>query len=84
MKKPYGLGPGGTTSCGEAADCPARAAVAGRKFAGRAAPGFVRRIDNEPGKCNGAPASAYWSNWHAKPHGKWIYSTLGAGSYRPK
>jgi hypothetical protein len=47
-------------------------------------PGFICRIDNEPSKCNGAPASAYWSYWHAKPHGKWIYSTLGAGSYHPK
>jgi hypothetical protein len=47
-------------------------------------PGFICRIDNEPSKCNGAPAAAYWSYWHAKPHGKWIYSTLGAGSYHPK
>lgn len=46
-------------------------------------PGFICRIDNEPTKCNGAPASAYWSYWHAKPHGKWIYSTQGAGSYHP-
>jgi hypothetical protein len=47
-------------------------------------PGFICTIDKEPGKCNGAPAKAYWSYWHAKPHGKWIYSTLGAGSYHPK
>ena len=47
-------------------------------------PGFICRIDSEPSKCNGAPASAYWSYWHAKPHGKWIYSALGAGSYHPK
>ncbi len=47
-------------------------------------PGFICTIDNEPNPCNGAPASAYWSYWHAKPHGKWIYSTLGAGSYHPK
>jgi hypothetical protein len=47
-------------------------------------PGFICRINNEPSKCNGAPASAYWSYWHAKPHGKWIYSTLGAASYHPK
>jgi hypothetical protein len=47
-------------------------------------PGFICTIDKEPSKCNGAPARAYWSYWHAKPHGKWIYSTLGAGSYRPK
>jgi hypothetical protein len=47
-------------------------------------PGFICRISNEPTKCNGAPASAYWSYWHAKPHGKWMYSTLGAGSYHPK
>ncbi len=47
-------------------------------------PGFVCTIDKEPKKCNGAPATAYWSYWHAKPHGKWIYSTLGAASYHPK
>jgi hypothetical protein len=47
-------------------------------------PGFICRINKEPRKCNGAPASAYWSYWHAKPHGKWKYSTLGAASYHPK
>jgi hypothetical protein len=47
-------------------------------------PGFICTIDKEPRKCNGAPATAYWSYWHAKPHGKWKYSTLGAGSYHPK
>ncbi len=47
-------------------------------------PGFICRIDKKPRKCNGAPASAYWSYWHAKPHHKWIYSTLGAASYHPK
>jgi hypothetical protein len=47
-------------------------------------PGFICRINSEPRKCNGAPAKAYWSYWHARPHGKWIYSTLGAGSYHPK
>jgi hypothetical protein len=46
-------------------------------------PGFICRIDSEPSTCNGAPASAYWSYWHAKPHGKWVYSTLGAASYHP-
>ena len=47
-------------------------------------PGFICTIDHRPKKCNGAPASAYWSYWHARPHGKWIYSNLGAGSYHPK
>ena len=47
-------------------------------------PGFICRINKKPKKCNGAPASAYWSYWHAKPHHKWIYSTLGAASYHPK
>jgi hypothetical protein len=46
--------------------------------------GFVCRIDSKPGSCNGAPVSAYWSYWHARPHGKWIYSTMGAASYRPE
>jgi hypothetical protein len=47
-------------------------------------PGFICTINNRPKKCNGAPASAYWSYWHARPHGKWKYSTLGAASYHPK
>jgi len=47
-------------------------------------PGFVCTIDHRPKKCNGAPTSAYWSYWHAKRHGKWMYSKLGAGSYHPK
>jgi hypothetical protein len=47
-------------------------------------PGFICTIDRRPSKCNGAPTSAYWSYWHAKPHGKWMYSKLGAGSYKPK
>jgi hypothetical protein len=46
-------------------------------------PGFVCTIDKLPDPCNGAPTTAYWSYWHAKPHGKWVYSTLGAGSYHP-
>jgi hypothetical protein len=46
-------------------------------------PGFICTISHEPSKCNGAPASAYWSYWHAKPHGKWMYSNLGAASYHP-
>ncbi|HET7014544.1 MAG TPA: hypothetical protein VFI65_11570 [Streptosporangiaceae bacterium] len=47
-------------------------------------PGFICTIDRKPNKCNGAPTSAYWSYWHAKPHGKWMYSKLGAGSFHPK
>jgi hypothetical protein len=46
-------------------------------------PGFVCTIDKLPNPCNGAPATAYWSYWHAKPHGKWVYSSLGAGTYHP-
>ena len=46
-------------------------------------PGFVCTIDKKPNPCNGAPATAYWSYWHAKRHGKWVYSSLGAGSYKP-
>ncbi len=47
-------------------------------------PGFICTIDHRPNSCNGAPASAYWSYWHAKPHGKWTYSKVGASSYHPK
>jgi hypothetical protein len=47
-------------------------------------PGFVCTIDNLPDPCNGAPATAYWSYWHAKRGGTWIYSNTGAGTYKPK
>ena len=47
-------------------------------------PGFVCTIDKLPNPCNGAPATAYWSYWHAQPGGKWVYSSTGAGTYHPK
>lgn len=47
-------------------------------------PGFVCTIDAKPDPCNDAPASAYWSYWHAQPGGSWSYSTTGAGSFNPK
>jgi hypothetical protein len=46
-------------------------------------PGFVCRIDALPKPCNGAPATAYWSYWHAKRGGKWVFAKVGAGSYHP-
>jgi hypothetical protein len=46
-------------------------------------PGFVCRIDGLPDPCNGAPATAFWSYWHAEPGGTWTFSTSGAGTYDP-
>lgn len=46
-------------------------------------PGFICTINAKPNPCNGAPATAYWSYWHASPGGTWSYSDLGAGSYNP-
>jgi hypothetical protein len=46
-------------------------------------PGFVCRINGLPKPCNGAPATAYWSYWHAKRGGKWILSKVGAASFNP-
>ncbi len=46
-------------------------------------PGLVCRINALPNPCNGAPATAYWSYWHASHGGAWSYSSLGAGSYDP-
>lgn len=46
-------------------------------------PGFICTINALPNPCNGAPATAYWSYWHATRHGAWSYSSLGAGSYNP-
>lgn len=46
-------------------------------------PGFICRINLLPNPCNGAPATAYWSYWHAAHHGTWAYSSSGAGTYNP-
>ncbi len=46
-------------------------------------PGFICQIKAKPNPCNGAPATAYWSYWHAPRGGSWTYSALGASSYNP-
>jgi hypothetical protein len=46
-------------------------------------PGFVCTIDARPDPCNGAPADAYWSYWHAEAGGSWSYASTGAGSRDP-
>jgi hypothetical protein len=45
--------------------------------------GFVCAIDGLPATgCGNIPGSPYWRYWHAAPGGRWIYSQVGAGSYR--
>jgi hypothetical protein len=46
-------------------------------------PGLVCTISQVPDPCNGAPADAYWSYWHAQPGGSWTYSNQGAGFRDP-
>lgn len=46
-------------------------------------PGMICTIDARPDPCNGAPASAYWSYWHAAAGGSWTYATVGAGARTP-
>jgi hypothetical protein len=46
-------------------------------------PGMVCVMDGRPDPCNGAPASAYWSYWHAELGGSWTYATRGAGERDP-
>ena len=46
-------------------------------------PGMVCTIDDRPDPCNGAPAHAYWSYWHADQGGSWSYSSVGAGDHHP-
>jgi hypothetical protein len=46
-------------------------------------PGMVCTIDARPDPCNGAPADAYWSYWHAPQGGGWSYSSSGAGFRQP-
>jgi hypothetical protein len=47
-------------------------------------PGMVCTIDGHPEPCNGAPADAYWSYWHAEAGAtSWTYATRGAASRTP-
>ena len=47
-------------------------------------PGMVCTIDARPDPCNGAPADAYWSYWHAEAGGSWTYASRGAGERDPQ
>jgi hypothetical protein len=47
-------------------------------------PGMVCTIDQRPDPCNGAPADAYWSYWHAEEGGSWTYASRGAGNRNPR
>jgi hypothetical protein len=51
-------------------------------------PGFVCRIDGQPGSdreacVNTPPANAYWTYWNADAGGSWKYSQRGPGSRTP-
>ncbi len=46
-------------------------------------PGMVCVLDGRPDPCNGAPADAYWSYWHAEVGGSWTYATRGAADRDP-
>lgn len=46
-------------------------------------PGMVCTIDGRPDPCNGAPAHAYWSYWHADQGGSWRYSSEGPLARHP-
>ncbi|MGM1064689.1 hypothetical protein [Saccharothrix sp. Mg75] len=85
------LGGGVRTGC--AAGDPASGTAAltaagfGFTFAARQ-PGFVCRIDGLPGQdrdaCVGtSPTTAYWSYWHARPGGSWVYSSGSASAHDP-
>jgi hypothetical protein len=80
------LGGGIETACNPGDPTTGLAALTGAGFTYSFVPrfpGFICRINALPNPCNGAPATAYWSYWHASPGGTWTYSTLGAGSYDP-
>lgn len=80
------LGGGVKTMCAPGDPASGLAALTGAGFSYAFLPrfpGFVCRINSLPNPCNGAPATAYWSYWHAARHGTWSYSSTGAGSYNP-
>jgi hypothetical protein len=80
------LGGGVVTACAPGDPASGLAALTGAGFTYAFVPrqpGFVCQINVKPNPCNGAPATAYWSYWHAPRKGSWTYSTSGAGSYNP-
>ncbi|MET9227321.1 hypothetical protein [Lentzea sp. NPDC003310] len=80
------LGGGVQTGCAAGDPASGIAALTGAGFTYKYVPrqlGFVCQINTLPNPCNGAPATAYWSYWHATPGGTWTYSSSGAGSYNP-
>ncbi|WP_433273945.1 hypothetical protein ACQPZF_20395 [Actinosynnema sp. CS-041913] len=82
---------GGEVRTGCAAGDPGSglAALSGAGFGYRMAQrfaGFVCRIDNVPESdpcVNASPTDAYWSYWHARPGGSWVYSDVGAAGRDP-
>lgn len=80
------LGGSITTSCAPGDPGSGLAALEGAghsySFVPRIA-GMVCTIDAGPHPCNGAPADAYWSYWHAPAGGSWSYATRGAGNRDP-
>ncbi|MFI9007730.1 hypothetical protein ACIGNX_10920 [Actinosynnema sp. NPDC053489] len=61
------------------------AAGFGYTFAARQ-PGFVCRINGQPGSdpcVTASPTTAYWGYWHGQPGGSWVYSATSAGGYDP-
>ena len=85
--------PSGSTSVGCAQGDPSTGldALAGAGFSyvfPTRAPGFVCRINGQPGASTddcvvASPANASWSYWHAQPGGSWQYSSTGAGGHNP-
>jgi hypothetical protein len=84
----YGsLGGGVRVSCAAGDPTSGLAALSGAGFSYSFVPrlrGLVCQINAQPDPCNGAPANAYWSYWHAERGDSWSYSTSGAGSYNPR
>ena len=75
-----------TTRCAPGDPASGLAALESAGFAYTFVPrirGFVCTIDGRPDPCNGAPADAYWSYWHAPAGGSWTYASTGAGTRDP-
>jgi hypothetical protein len=86
------LGGGIATACAVGDPATGLAALQGAGFTAtgtkRYGLAFVCRINGLPtptaDPCvTTPPTTAYWSYWHAAPHGTWSFSSAGAGSYNP-
>jgi hypothetical protein len=83
------LGGGVQTGCAPGDPSSGTAALTAAGFGYTVAarqPGFVCRINDRPSSdpcVTTSPTTAYWSDWHARPGGSWLYGDTSASAHDP-